>query len=104
VIATVEQADSWQLVITAAHLQDTVVIEQLMNAVALSQYNYYSKPSIAPSAAQPIGEKMSSYYVKGSLASLAKKYSDLPIIANGGVSELLLAIDSLERAQRFNIT
>jgi len=64
-IATSEQADSWQPIIAAAHLQGAVIIAQLMHAGALSQYNHFSKPSIAPSAVQPIGEQMSSYYGEG---------------------------------------
>ena len=64
-IATSLQADSWQPIIAAVHSKGAVFIAQLMHAGALSQYNHFSKPSIAPSAVQPIGEQMPAYYGEG---------------------------------------
>ncbi|NRA21448.1 MAG: NADH:flavin oxidoreductase [Oceanospirillaceae bacterium] len=64
-IATPAQADSWKPIIAAVHHQGAVLIAQLMHAGALSQYNHFSKPSIAPSAVQPKGEQMPAYHGEG---------------------------------------
>lgn len=64
-IATPAQADSWKPIIAAVHLKGAVFIAQLMHAGALSQYNHFSKPSIAPSAVQPMGEQMPAYHGEG---------------------------------------
>ncbi|WAL65996.1 NADH:flavin oxidoreductase [Amycolatopsis cynarae] len=52
------QQQGWQLVTEAVHAHGAVVIAQLMHAGALSQY---LTETLAPSAIQPLGRKLSAY-------------------------------------------
>jgi len=67
-IATDEQAESWRKVVESVHYQGGKIILQLQHAGALIQYNRYTDTSLAPSAVQPKGEKLSEHGGSGEFA------------------------------------
>ncbi|WP_039822439.1 oxidoreductase [Nocardia testacea] len=67
-IVTERQIEAWRVVTDAVHAAGGVIALQLMHAGALVQGNRHSDRSIAPSAVQPLGVKMSAYGGEGPFA------------------------------------
>lgn len=67
-IVTERQVEAWRVVTDAVHAAGGVIALQLMHAGALVQGNRHSDRSIAPSAVQPLGVKMSAYGGEGPFA------------------------------------
>ena len=64
-IASQEQAESWEKVVTAVHEEGSKIIMQLMHAGALSQGNRYNSITKGPSAVKPKGEQLAFYGGQG---------------------------------------
>ncbi|MGA6207299.1 NADH:flavin oxidoreductase [Nocardia testacea] len=67
-IVTERQVEAWRAVTGAVHAAGGVIALQLMHAGALVQGNRRGDRSIAPSAVQPLGVKMSAYGGEGPFA------------------------------------
>ncbi|MBC9931026.1 NADH:flavin oxidoreductase [Chitinophaga qingshengii] len=61
-LATVGQTESWEKVTRSVHQQPALILAQLMHGGALSQY---LDVTLAPSAIQPVGNKMVAYGGEG---------------------------------------
>ena len=64
-IASLQQAQSWQPLISKVQAKGGLLIAQLMHAGALSQYNKYATETSAPSPVRPLGKQMPFYYGEG---------------------------------------
>lgn len=82
-LATPEQARAWQAITSATTSRGSVIIAQLMHAGALSQY---SASTLAPSAIQPAGYKMTGFGGSGRFSvPVAMDEKDIEKVKNGFV-------------------
>lgn len=82
------QAESWKTIVEQTHKAGAKIVAQLMHAGPLVQGNRFVKGSIGPSAVQPRGEQMTSYYGKGKF----------PIPKEASETDIADAIEGFARA------
>ncbi|MFB6456860.1 NADH:flavin oxidoreductase [Chitinophaga sp. Hz27] len=89
-LTTADHAASWQPVVKQTKANGALIIAQLMHAGALSQYN---QQTLAPSAIQPVGNKMAQYGGTGAYPfPQAMSLEDITIAKKGFVDAAQLAI------------
>ncbi|WDD97855.1 tRNA-dihydrouridine synthase [Thalassomonas actiniarum] len=64
-LSDIQQAKSWQPLLSSLNASGTLLIAQLMHGGALSQYNKYQDHTRGPSAVRPLGQQMPFYYGQG---------------------------------------
>ncbi len=60
-----QQVKAWLNIAETVHRHGSRIIAQIQHAGALSQGNYYTNGSVAPSAVQPVGEQLTFYRGQG---------------------------------------
>ncbi len=64
-LTTSEQAGAWKKITDAVHAKGGKIFAQIQHSGALSQGNYHSQGTVAPSAVRPKGEQMTFYRGEG---------------------------------------
>lgn len=91
-LSDINQAKSWQPLITSVNASNTLLIAQLMHGGALSQYNKYQDHSRGPSPVRPLGQQMSFYYGQGQYPQPEEMTTqDIQEVIDGFVSAALNA-------------
>ncbi len=89
-ISNAEQMKGWERVVTAVHLHNVLIINQLMHGGALSEI---SEEPIAPSAVQPVGLRSTDFSVPPSPFPMPRtmRQEDFENVKAGYVNAALLA-------------
>jgi len=89
-IANTQQMQSWKPVVQAVHANGAKIIQQLMHAGALSQFNRFNDITKAPSAITPKGEQMALYHGKGPYKTPeSMNENDIKVVIQGFVDAAL---------------